>query len=189
MLATVPTARNATRMQVTAEAARQGMALLDDSWAVGLWIFSTQLDGAKDHKELVPIGPLSSQRAGMLQALAGVRPVPQGDTGLYDTILAGYKAVQTGWDPGRINSLVIMTDGENDDDNGITLPVLLAELKKVMDPAKPIQVVLIGMGATTGQAEMKQVTDTTGGGTFLALDPAKIGQILIQAISLRPTTK
>jgi hypothetical protein len=188
MLATVPTAKNATRMQVTVEAARQGLGLLDDSWALGLWIFSTNLEGTQDHKELVPIGPLSSQRAGMLQALGGVRPVPQGDTGLYDTILAGYKAVQAGWDPGRINSVVIMTDGENDDDNGITLPNLLAELKKIMDPAKPIQTILIGIGSTVGQAEMKQVTDTTGGGTFLAPDPAKIGQIFLQAISLRPTT-
>jgi Ca-activated chloride channel homolog len=188
MNATVPTAKNATRMQVTVEAARQGLSLLDDSWAVGVWTFSTNLDGAKDYKELVPIGPLSSQRATMLQQLGGVKAIPQGDTGLYDTILAGYKAVQTGWDPGRINSLVIMTDGENDDDNGILLPNLLVELKKIMDPAKPIQVILIGIGSAVGQAEMKQVTDTTGGGTFLAPDPAKIGQIFLQAIALRTIT-
>src|SRR5207244_4481514 len=38
MLNPVPTAGNATRMQVTTEAARKGLSLFDDKWAVGLWI-------------------------------------------------------------------------------------------------------------------------------------------------------
>jgi Ca-activated chloride channel family protein len=32
---------------------------------------------------------------------------------------------------------------------------------------------------------MKQITDAIGGGTFVAQDPAKIGDIFLQAIALR----
>ncbi|GGM11340.1 hypothetical protein GCM10007977_010570 [Dactylosporangium sucinum] len=186
MLETVPTAGNATRMQVTLEAARKGMNLFDDSWALGVWTFSTQLDGAKDYKQLVPIGPLVSQRAACLQALQSITPKKNGDTALYDTILAGYKAVQQGWDSGRINSLIVMTDGENDDPaGGLSLEQLIAELKKTADPARPVQVILIGIGDKVGEAQMRQITDAIGGGTFVAPDPAKIGDIFLQAISLR----
>jgi hypothetical protein len=186
MLEVVPTAGGATRMQVTLEAARKGMSLFDDSWALGVWTFSTQLDGAKDYKQLVPIGPLVSQRTQCLQALGTIQPKKNGDTALYDTILAGYKTVQTGWDSGRINSLIVMTDGENDDPaGGLSLDQLIGELKKVVDPARPVQVILIGIGDKVSESAMKQITDAIGGGTFVAQDPAKIGDIFLQAISLR----
>jgi Ca-activated chloride channel family protein len=186
MLETVPTAGNATRMQVTLEAARKGMSLFDDSWALGLWVFSTLLDGNKDFKQLVPIGPLVSQRTQLLQALGGIQPKKTGDTALFDTILAAYKEVQKGWDSGRINSVIVMTDGENDDPaGGLSLEQLIAELKKTADPAKPVQLILIGIGDKVGEGQMRQVTDAVGGGTFVAPDPAKIGDIFLQAISLR----
>jgi hypothetical protein len=174
-------------MEVTVEAARKGLSLFDDRWAVGLWTFSTLLDGAKDYRELAPIGPLSAQRTQLLQQLAQIKPKKDGDTGLYDTILAGYKAVQQNWDDGAVNSLVVMTDGENDDKAGLTLDQLLAELQKVVDPKRPISVILIGIGSSVGQPEMEKITNAVGGGTFIAPDPAKIGEIFLKAISLRST--
>jgi hypothetical protein len=56
-----------------------------------------------------------------------------------------------------------------------------------MDPKKPIQVILIGIGTSTSEASMRRITDVTGGGVFIAEDPANIGQIFLQAIALRAT--
>jgi Ca-activated chloride channel homolog len=189
MLNKVPTAQNRTREEVLTEAARKGLSLFDDTWAVGLWIFSTELDGPTDYKQLQPIGPLSAQRTQLLQSLATVQPKKNGDTGLYDTILAGYKTVLQGWDDGAVNSLVVMTDGENDDKNGINLDQLLQQLKATVDPQKPISVILIGIGTDVKQADMERITNAVGGGTFLAPDPAKIGEIFLKAISLRTQPK
>ena len=183
----VATAHNATREQVTVAAATQGLGLFDDSWAVGLWTFSTRLVGGLDYRQLVPIGPLSSQRGNMQRALAGIVPKENGDTGLYDTILAAYKTVQGGWEPGRINSVVMLTDGKNEDDNGISEAQLLADLKGVADPDRPIQVVIIGIGDSVDRGELEGITKITGGGVFVTEDPAKIGDIFLKAISLRPT--
>ncbi|WP_249714159.1 VWA domain-containing protein [Rhizomonospora bruguierae] len=185
MKAPVPTANNLPRMTVTVEAAKQGLTLFDDSWAVGLWTFSTELVGSQDWRELVPIGPLSSQREKLATALSGIRPKDNGDTGLHDTLLAAYKAVQTGWVGGRVNSVVVMTDGENDDANGISLDQLTVQLKKIADPKRPIQVVIIGIGPDVKKASLDPITQVTGGGVFVAEDPAKIGEIFLRAISLR----
>jgi hypothetical protein len=81
--------------------------------------------------------------------------------------------------------VVLFTDGKNDDAQGLTLDQLVAELKKTIDPNRPIQVIAIGIGNDVSEAELKTITDTTGGGTFLAPDPTKIGEIFLKGISLR----
>ncbi len=185
MLERVASAGGATRAQVTAEAARRGLGLFDDSWAVGLWTFSTNLVGTVDHQELLPIQPLSVQRTQMLATLGAIQPKPKGDTGLYDTILAAYQAVQKDWDPGRVNSIVLMTDGDNDDDNGVSLTQLQDKLKTLVDPKRPIQLIILGIGSSVNSDPLTSVTKITGGGVFVAEDPANIGEIFLKAISLR----
>nr|WP_205861639.1 substrate-binding domain-containing protein [Planosporangium flavigriseum] len=189
MLQPVPTAGGATREQVTVEAAQRGLALFDDNWAAGLWIFSTQLAGDADFQQLVPVGPLADQRRQLLNALGGITPKRDGGTGLYDTTLAAYRAVKAGWDPSRVNSVVIMTDGKNDDEVGLSLNQLLEELKKAVDPARPIEIIAIGIGNDVSEVELRRITDTTGGGTFIAPDPGKIGDIFLKAIALRTSVK
>jgi hypothetical protein len=183
----VPTAGNAPRMAVLQEAARRGLSLFDDTWALGLWVFSTELDGpgTSDFKELVPIGPLTSNRQTVLNALNGIKATEAGDTGLYDTILAGYKRLKDGWEPGMVNTLIVMTDGENDDDNGLNRDQLLQELGKIKDPAKPVRVLIIAFGPDVAPDGLKPITNLTSGGVFAAADPAKIGDIFLQAITTR----
>lgn len=184
----VPTAGGATRAQIALEAARQGMLLFDDSWSVGLWTFATNLNGSADHLQIVPIGPMTENRAALVGALGTIRPDPNGFTGLYDTVLAAYQEVRTGWDPAAVNSVVLLTDGQNDDPNGITLDQLIESLQALVDPRYPVQVIAIGIGDEVSEAELTRITDTTGGGTFIARDPSAIGPIFLKAISLRPPT-
>ncbi|MGK5742440.1 substrate-binding domain-containing protein [Micromonospora sp. URMC 103] len=181
----VPSANNRSREEVTVEAARRGLSLFDDSWSIGLWTFSTELVGARDYKALVDIGPLSSTRGKLESALSTIRP-SDGDTGLYDTMLAAYKAVQEDWQAGRVNSVVLFTDGKNDDKNGISQQKLLSDLKRLSDPDRPVQVIIIGIGEGVSEAELQSITTVTGGGSFVTKDPTEIGSIFLKAIALRP---
>jgi secreted protein with Ig-like and vWFA domain len=138
---------------------------------------------------LVPIAPLAEQRQLLLNALGDIKPKKDGNTGLHDTTLAAYRTVQAGWDPSRVNSVVIMTDGKNEDQQGLSLDQLVDELKKAMDPARPVQIIGIGIGTDVSEAELRRITDTTGGGTFIAPDPAKIPDIFLKAIALRSGVK
>ncbi|WP_207914546.1 substrate-binding domain-containing protein [Micromonospora sp. KC213] len=181
----VPSANNASRAQVTVAAASRGLSLFDDTWSIGLWTFSTNLVGSRDWREIVPINPLSSNRSKLEQGLGFVRP-SDGNTGLYDTMLEAYKRVQQDWEPGRVNSVVLFTDGKNEDDSGISQAKLLSELKELADPERPVQVVIIGIGNGVSKAELQSITNITGGGTFVTEDPTKIGDIFLKAIALRP---
>ena len=184
----VPTARNATRMQVTLAAARSGLGLFSDDWQVGLWLFAGA--GSGDHRELVPIGPLTDQRDDVAGALAGIRPAG-GDAGLYRTILDGYREVQDGWQAGRVNSVLLMTDGvEAGQQSGdIKLAELLAELDAAKSADKPVQVIVVGVGDAVDRTPLEQITRETGGGVFIAEDPAQIGAVFLEALSLRTTTQ
>src|SRR5262249_2947699 len=111
---------------------------------------------------------------------------PDGNTGLYDTVLAAYKEVQQGWQAGKVNSVILFTDGENENPDGITLNTLVAQLKKLNDPTKPVKVVIIGIGDDVNQKELETITNATpNGGTFIAKDPAKISDIFLQALANR----
>ncbi|HLL66837.1 MAG TPA: substrate-binding domain-containing protein [Micromonosporaceae bacterium] len=182
----VPGAGGATRMQLTVAAAKRGLALFDDNWSVGYWTFSTLMAGAEDHREVVPIGPMAQQRDQLNRAVEATQPKTGGDTGLYDTTLAAYRLMQRGWAAGHVNSVVMVTDGENDDDAGISLDDLAAELKRTADPARPVQIIYIVIAARAAEPALKRVTAITGGGVFLADDPSKITEIFLKAIASRP---
>src|SRR4029450_9216694 len=114
MLKPVPTAGGVDRATVTRGAARGGLALLDDRWAVGVWLFSTDMNGKKPYKEIVPITPLSSARPKLEDSINQIVPKKNGNTGLYDTLLAAYQTVQNSWQPGKVNSVILFTDGVNE---------------------------------------------------------------------------
>ena len=179
--------QSVTRMEVLLQVASLGMTLFDDDWQVGLWTFSTDL--APDHQdylEMIPIRPMSENRAALQAAISTIKPIPGGDTGLYDSLLAAYKSVQSGWDPYYVNSVILITDGRNDDDNTVTLDQLVSSLQALMDPRYPVQVIIIGLFDDVSQAELERITNTTGGGTFIARSASEIGAIFLQALSVRP---
>ncbi|GIF00299.1 substrate-binding domain-containing protein [Paractinoplanes rishiriensis] len=186
MLTKVPTAGNQDRAAVTRGAAAGGLALFDDKWAVGVWLFSTELDGKRPYREIVPISPLSSTRQELQDSIRQIVPKPNGQTGLYDTLLAAYQNVQNSWQPGKINSVILFTDGQNQNDDGISQNKLVAELKRLNDPKRPVRVVIIGIGDEVNEQELTTIVKpTAAGGVFIAEDPAKISSIFLEAIASR----
>jgi hypothetical protein len=186
MLTEVPSSGGLNRAQVTQRAATAGLALLDDRWAVGNWTFSTNMAGKQAWQENVPITPLGSGRDKLQAAIGKIVPRRNGDTGLYDTALAAYRTVRDSWQSGRVNSVVLFTDGKNDNADGITRSQLVAELTKLRDPKRPVRMVIIGIGNEVDRAELKVIADASGsGGVFIAEDPTKMGEIFLQAVATR----
>jgi Ca-activated chloride channel family protein len=186
MLTKVPTAGGLTRAEVTRRAASQGLSLFDDKWAVGTWVFSTELVGKQPWREIEPITPLTSGRAKLQASIQQIRPKVGGQTGLYDTALAAYRTVQDSWQAGRVNSVLLFTDGANKNPDGISRATLVAELKKLADPQRPVRMVIIGIGNEVDRGELEAIAKaTSAGGVFVAPDPAKIADIFLEAISSR----
>ncbi|MGX6602278.1 substrate-binding domain-containing protein [Micromonosporaceae bacterium Da 78-11] len=190
MLRPVPTAKGLNRAQVTQIAAKNGLAMFNDKWSVGVWLFSTNMKGSQPYLPIEPIRPLSSARADLVKSVDKIVPRKLGETGLYNTALAAYKSVQDTWEPGKVNSVILFTDGKNENEGGLTRNQLVTELKKLNDPTRPVRMVIIGIGTEVDSQELQDITDATpAGGVFISPDPAKMSDVFLQAIGTRTGAK
>ncbi|MFL6103551.1 MAG: substrate-binding and VWA domain-containing protein [Actinomycetes bacterium] len=189
----VPGTGGRTKMDIVKEAASQALALFAPETNLGTWVFSTNLVGNRDWAESVPIGPTNARlpdgkirRQVLAEALARLQAT-NGDTGLYDTTLAAFRAVQRSYAPQRINIVVLLTDGINDDPSGgIDRAELLRRLKAEQDKERPVRIITIAYGANADAASLKMIADATGGLAFVSRDPRDILHVFTDAITKLP---
>lgn len=173
-----------TRMAVTLEAAEAGLRLFKGSTKVGLWLYSTNQDGTKPYRQLLPVKPVREHLDGTgLQTLRSVAGQIGGGTGTYDTVLAAYRDATKHWEAGRINVVVILTDGKNDNQSGTTLDALRRELAEARDPRRPLQIIGIGIGPDVDPTELRAIAEPTGGEVFTTADPTKITDVFYAALA------
>lgn len=178
-----------SRMDVTKASLLQALATFTQEDEIGLWKFSTKLDGDKDYKVLVPTDRLGdsadgtgTQRERLSAAFGGLEPVPGGATGLYDTTLAAYKAATSSYAEGKFNALVVLTDGVNQDPGSISRGALVSELEKLSNPERPVPLIVIAVGPDADRAEAEQLAEATGGSGQQVNDPSQIHTVILKAI-------
>lgn len=187
----VPGAGGATRLDLAKSAATLGLALYPSDSEVGIWIFSRNLTATTDYRQLVAVGPLTAVSGGRSgakrvgEAIAGTQVTPDGATGLYDTTLAAVRGMRAQWDPARVNAVLILSDGHNDDQGGLSMSGLLSTLQREQDPFRPVPVITIGLGPDSDVDALGQISRTTGGAAYVARDPRDIGQIFLDAVGQR----
>ncbi|HEY0484639.1 MAG TPA: substrate-binding and VWA domain-containing protein [Mycobacteriales bacterium] len=175
-----------SRLEVAKKAALAGLATFNPDTQVGMWVFSTQQTATSDHRELVPIGPVggpydgTTRRDFLGRALTAVSA--RGATALYDTSLAAYKRAKLAYQPGRLNLVVIMTDGKNEVPYGLTREGLMTALRGEVDPAKPVQILTIAFGRQAALDDLQQMADITGGKAFVAQTPDDIQKVFLAAL-------
>ena len=191
MQAQVAGAGGASRMQLAKEAAARGLTLYPADSEIGLWEFSVGLTPTTDYRELIPVGPLGPDGQGgtgaerLAQALGAIQAIPDGGTGLYDTVLDAVRTMRNSWDPTKVNAVLLLTDGMNDDDNSISLQTLLSTLAAEQDPARPVPVISIAFGPDSDVQSLGQISKATGGAAYVSLDPRQIGEIFLDAVGQR----
>lgn len=188
-MATIVPGRNQSRMDVTKASLIQALNQFTPNDEIGLWEFATTLDGDKDYRRLVETSRLGDAAKGggthrdkLAAAFSSLKPVPDGATGLYDTALAAYKEAQRTYVKGKFNAVVILTDGSNQDDRSISRSALIAELKKITDPNRPVPLLAIAVGPDADREEVNEIAKVTGGGGYQVSDPAEIQAVILQAV-------
>ncbi|MBY8853597.1 VWA domain-containing protein, partial [Saccharothrix sp. MB29] len=106
-------------------------------------------------------------------------------TSLNETALAAFRHVQRDYDPSKINSVTLITDGSNDDISSIDLPALISTLKAEVDPARPVPMIMVGLGEDADMDALRQIADATGGKAYQAMEPQDIRGVLLDGISQR----
>jgi len=147
---------------------------------VGLWIFSTRLDGDLDYVELVPIGTLSKVRAEIERLVP--RLIADGGTGLYDTTRAAVQEIRDTFDTTRINAVMLLSDGMCDDyDDGCELEPLLRFLSS--SERDVVRVFPVAYGADADTEALRAIAEASQAKLYTAADPLTIERVFEQVIS------
>lgn len=170
-----------SRLRITLEAAENGLHLFKSTSQIRFLAFATKVDGERDYREILPMAPVRQQLAAV-DRLRAVRAVPDGQTGLYDSVLDLYRLAHEEWERGKLNLVIVMTDGRNTDPGGISRENLVAELGKLSDRDRPVPLIAIGIGPEADETELRQLVAPAGGQAFLSRDPAKIGEVFYGAL-------
>jgi Bacterial extracellular solute-binding protein/von Willebrand factor type A domain len=182
MNAVVPKLRK-TRLAVTLDAAARGLNLFEPTTTLGLWTFANRLDGERDYRQVMPVTPVPQLLSGPgLEALRSIRAVPGAHTGLYDSVLGLYEEARRNWEPGKLNVVVVLTDGDNDDPAGIGREELVRRLAADADPARPVPVIGLAIGPDVDPGPLAAIARATGGRAFVVTDPARIGNVFFAAL-------
>ena len=176
---------NTTRVALTQQAAGIALAALPKSTRLGLWIFSDGIGpGGVDYREVAPFGLLSDarHRARVATAAAHLADDVGGGTGLYDTIWAAYQKAKASYDENRLNAVVILTDGRDEDSIGISLAQLKANLRSHADPDRPVAITTIGIGPDVDSKGLTEISRMTSSKYYSALTPADMTTVLAKAL-------
>jgi hypothetical protein len=95
--------------------------------------------------------------------------------------------MQKHWQPNSTNAVLVITDGTNDlpGGGGLSLPGLLGKLTAEHQADKPINVIGIAVGPEADAGALQQISQASGGRTFIAKDPAAAVQTLVLAFAGR----
>jgi hypothetical protein len=181
-----------TRAELARDAMLAALRTAPDTWDLGLWAFSLGL-GHKDadYRVLAPIRTLAAtvggrtQREDLADAVRKLPDLAGGGTALYDTTLAAYRAVADGYLSDRFNSVVLLTDGRNEDWDGLRLQQLLDALARERDKARPLPVITIGMGPEADTSALHRISEVTGGQSYVVRDPRELEQVFNDALLQR----
>jgi hypothetical protein len=156
---------------------------------LGLWSFTTNRGDAFIER-LVPLAPLSAQSTGsthrerLTTAVTGLEPIPTGDTPLFQVVLDAYREAQNTYAYGRLNAVVVVTDGRNDHPSGtLTEEQTLDQLRLLYDGMRPVRILALGYGPETDLAGLTRLADVTGGQAFQGLTEAEAATLLERTLA------
>jgi Ca-activated chloride channel homolog len=179
---------DATKLDLAEEAAVSALDSFKDDDDVGLWVFSTDLGGADPNvRELVPVGRIGDQRATLRDQI--LAQFPTNGTPLYDVASKAYDAMLGEYDPAKINAVVFLTDGMNDDgnvaDDDDQFRALIDQLQAGSEGAssRPVRLFTISYGDGADTATLRAVAQATSAAHYDASNPATIQQVFTAVIS------
>jgi hypothetical protein len=172
-----------TRIQLAGAAARLGANQLPDSSSVGAWLFASNMVGSQPWRELSPVKPLGSLEGSgethrsllMRQASNLAGDLHGGGTSLYNVVIAAMREMHKHYDPKTSNSIILMSDGGNQDPTGATLNDVLSEIRKLNSGNQQVAIYTAGLGPDADYPALRQIADASHGYPY-RIDTALQGQ-------------
>jgi translation elongation factor Ts len=151
---------------------------------VGLRIFSTNIStkDPRDFLDLVPLGEISGNREAIAAKIGSL--VPTEGTPLYTTATASFEFMKEQFDPTRINAVVLLTDGRNEDDfNDLNATIAKLRAGSEGQSSQPVRLFTIAYGQDADKNTLKRLSEATNASTYDASDPQSINKVFTAVVS------
>ena len=176
-------------MDLAKEAAITALDEFNPSDEVGLRIFTSNLGPGEDQSylDLLPVQPMSTNRERLANLIRDQYPLNA--TPLYDVALSSFQTMADSYDDSRINAVVLLTDGMNDDgnpnDDFQQLETLVSELRQGTqgESSKPVRIFTIAYGKGADLDTLKQIAEASTAAAYDASDPTSINKVFTAVVS------
>ncbi|MCU1430025.1 MAG: hypothetical protein JWL83_4025 [Actinomycetia bacterium] len=174
-----------TKLDLAKSATINALSQFEPDDQVGLRVFSTDLGPSQnqDSLDLVPIGPLASNREEIVRRVQDLTPT--NGTPLYTATQDAYNTMSGSFDAQRINAVVLLTDGRNEDARNSDLEGLLRTLRTQAEgeSAKPVRIFAIAYGADADLQTLRRIAEATNAQVYDASDPTTISKVFVSVVS------
>ena len=178
-----------TKLDLAKKAAIEALGEFKSDDQVGLRIFTTGLGPNQDleFEDLLKVQPMSANREGLASKIRDQFPLNA--TPLYAAAGNAFADMVTQYDPTKINAVVLLTDGKNDDgdtsDDRRQLTSLLAKLRRGTDGenAKSVRIFPIAYGSDADLDTLKEIAEATNAAAYDASNPATITKVFTAVVS------
>lgn len=178
-----------TKLDLAKQAAVEALDQFKDDDEVGLWTFSTELgpqanDNVLELQAPARVGDIRERLVGQINDLT-----PVANTPLYEASDEAYQAALESFDPTRINAVVLLSDGQNQDgdnsDDREQLDALIDKLSSSSEGSatKPVRIFPIAYGEGADLPTLRQIAEATSAAAYDATEPASITRVLNAVIS------
>ncbi|MCB1284855.1 MAG: extracellular solute-binding protein [Microthrixaceae bacterium] len=178
-----------TKLELAKDAVIGALGDFNPGDEVGLRIFSTGLGPNEDldFQDLQPIEAIAANAERLRSSIRSL--VPVAGTPLYTVAKAAYDEMQQGYDPTKINAVILLTDGANEDgddsDDRRQLNELVESLRasSTGELARPIRMFTVGYGQGAQTDVLNQIASASAGAAYNAKDASTISKVFEQVVS------
>jgi Ca-activated chloride channel family protein len=178
-----------SKLELAKDAAIDSLDEFNDDDELGLWVFSTGLgdDGDRNVLQLVPPSRVGDIRENLRNRIGDL--FPTNGTPLYEVTQEAYEYMLEGFEPSRINAVVLLSDGRNDDGNFDDDRQQVDELIRTLtegsegQQARPVRVFPIAYGSDADLPVLRRIAEATSAAVYDSSDPASIRRVFAAVVS------
>ncbi|HVE46622.1 MAG TPA: extracellular solute-binding protein [Acidimicrobiales bacterium] len=174
-----------TKLELARTAAISALGQFKAEDEVGLRIFSTEIGPQEhpDYVDLVPIGRIDANRELIRSKIANLAPTA--GTPLYTVAKDSFRQLKAGLDPNRINAVLLLTDGKNEDPRNNNLDDTLRALREESEGAtvSPVRLFTVAYGSGADIAVLRRMAEATNAAAYDASDPTTIEKVFTAVVS------
>lgn len=177
----------ATKLDLAKQATLDALDDFNDDDEVGLRVFTTELNGDQDALTLVEPGRIGDVKEQLRTKIRDL--VPLNGTPLYRATQAAYEDQLASYDPGRINAIVLLSDGMNDDgepdDDRDELDELLQVLASDSEgqQGQAVRVFPISYGEGADLSTLRRIAEASQAAVYDSSDPRSITKVFVAVVS------